>query len=225
MKRHQTLLTLGLILVQACASSPKGGSDSPSRKDIEPDYVLRERSPEDTPAWARDFPTFRDSQAGKGLHYYLGESGIVSDRIGGCEFADLQSKRRIAQQVASLITSKVGSTRGGQLFADVNGVEGSSLRRHFEDTVAGNSLAFLTGVRQQAVYWEARDYSKTGGQREVYLCSVLSVISDQDLKDTIRRTGKGAPEVVEDPEAKSVVKEAIKSLDQELKRFIPALSQ
>jgi hypothetical protein len=213
------------LLAQACSSTPKGGSDSPSRKDVEPDYILRERSHNSPPQWALDFHSYRDSNGGKGMHYFFGDSGLVHDRIGGCEFADLQSKRRIAQQIASLISSKAGSARSGQLFADVSGSESPGMRKHFEDTVAGESLAFLSGVRQQGTYWEARDYSKTGGLREVYLCSVLSAIDDQDLKNAIRRTAQRTSEVVEDPEAKSAVKDLLKNLDQEMKNFIPRLSQ
>jgi hypothetical protein len=226
MKNRKLIPLIALALIgQACSSTPKGSSEAPSRKDVEPDYILRERSHDSPPQWAKDFQSYRDSNSGRGIHYFFGDSGLVHDRIGGCEFADLQSKRRIAQQIASLISSKAGSARSGQLFADVSGSENPGMRRHFEDVVAGESLAFLSGVRQQGTYWESRDYTKTGGLREVYLCSVLSAIDEQDLKNAVRRTAQRTSELVEDPEAKSAVKDLLKNLDQEMKNFIPRLSQ
>ena len=213
-----------LLALTACSSAPKGQTDLPSQKEVVSDFVVRERYPENIPDWAKDFATWRNNLKGVGQNYFLGESGFVSERTSGCELSDLQAKRKIAQQIAVLITNKIGTTQEGQLIINPLNADDPGMRKHFEDTIAAKSIAFLSGVKVQGTYWETRDYSQSGGKKDVYLCSTLVSIDDLELKNAIRRTGQKATDVVEDPEAKAVVKEALKDVDKSFDSYISRLS-
>ena len=212
------------MMISACSSSPKVASDVPSSEGVVPDYVVRERYPDSAPDWAKDYSKWKIENAGKGQNYFMGESGFVSERTSGCELADLQAKRKIAQQIATLITSNIGATKEGQLVITPSNSDDPGLKKHFEDVVAAKSMALLSGVKVYGNYWESRDYSKTGGKREVYLCNVMVSIDDIDLKNALRRTSQKTEAAIEDPEAKAVVKEALKEVDNNFEKYISKLS-
>jgi len=202
-----------------CSSAPKTSVDVPVTKPDQPDYVVRERNPNPAPDWSRDFSKFKRENDGKGATYFLGESGDTSDRIAGCDMSTLDSKKHIAEQIATLISSKIAATKSGQLLIDKDNPNDPGLRKAFESDIAGKSMAFLSGVKQFGQYWEERDYSVSGGKKRVYLCSTVAMISDDDLKWALRKAANKTADVQEDPEAKQIVKESLKDIDTQFKNY------
>jgi hypothetical protein len=147
---------LGFIAILAgCATTTNKSVNVPV--DSTPlDYVLKERNPDPAPDWIRDFSKFKRENDGHGNSYFLGESGDVNDRISGCDMAALTAKKKIAQQIAELITNKIAADKQGRLAIDPNDSNDPGLKRGFEETVAGKSIAFLSGVREYGTFWELR---------------------------------------------------------------------
>ena len=88
-----------------------------------PEYLVRGRYPAKVPAWAEDFDEFKRAAGGKGVSYFLGESGDAKDRIAGCQLASIFAKQKVAEQIAQLVTGRIGAARAGgfkrrQRFAD-----------------------------------------------------------------------------------------------------------
>lgn len=215
--------TLAAIIVSmylaGCSSTPTRSTDIPVTKGDQPDYLVRERSPNPAPAWAADFSKFKRDNDAKGSSYFMGESGDVSDRIAGCDLSDLDAKKKIAQQIATLISDKIAATKAGQLVIDKDNPQDPGIRKHFEDTVAGKSMAFLSGVKQYGQYWEERDYSQGGGKKRVYLCMTIVSLDDKDFQAAIRRAANKTEQVQEDSEAKAAVKEALKDIDSQFRSY------
>lgn len=208
-----------IAVIAGCATSQRTSTDIPVTKSEQPDYLVRERYPNPAPAWASDFASFRQKNDGKGSFYFLGESGAVSDRIAGCDLSSLEAKKKIAQQIATLISDKIATTRAGQLVIDKDNPEDPGMRKHFENTVAGKSMAFLSGVKEFGQYWEERDYSAGGGKKRVYECQTVVAISSDDMKAALRKAAGQTPQVVEDAEAKAAVKEALKDIDSQFRSY------
>lgn len=210
-----------IVLALGCSSGPKVSTDIPiTHRDDQPDYFVRERSPNPAPAWAADFSKFKRENDEKGLTYFLGESGDVSDRIAGCDLADLEAKKKVAQQIATLISDKIAATKAGQLVIDRDNPSEPGLRKHFEETVASKSMAFLSGVKQHGQYWEERDYSRGGGKKRVYTCSTVVTIDDKEMQAALRRAANKTEQVQDDPEAKAAVKDALKDIDSQFRSYV-----
>lgn len=219
----KTKLVLPLIAMLAgCSSVPKVATEVPVTKNEQPDYVVRDRYPSPAPAWAADFSKFKRENDGKGVTYFLGDSGDVSDRIAGCDLSDLEAKKRVAQQIATLISDKIAATKSGQLVIDKDNSSDPGLRKHFEEVVAGKSMAFLSGVKEYGQTWEERDYSVSGGKKRVYQCSTVVTIGDEDMKAALRKAANKTEQVQEDSEAKAVVKEALKDIDSAFNSYASA---
>ena len=208
------------LLLAGCATTANKSVDVPTQS-TGPDYVVKERSPDPAPDWMRDFGKWRRENDGKGQTYFLGESGDVNDRISGCDMAALTAKKKIAQQIAELITSKIASDKQGRLAIDPNDSNDPGIKRAFEEQVAGKSIAFLSGAREYGNYWEHRDYSKSNGNKRVFACATVVSISDKDYQAALLRSSQKAQDVVEDADAKAAVKEALKDIDKEFSSYQP----
>jgi len=200
----------GALLITACSSTPT--SVNLPVTGVERDYIVTDRNPENVPEWMKDFGKFKRENDGKGQTYFLGASGDVSDRVVGCDVASLDAKKHISQQIASLITEKIATSKSGMLLIDKDNPNDPGLRRHFEGTVGGKSMAFLSGTKEYSTFWEERNYEKGGGRKRVYSCNIVVTIDDQSLTNALRHTASQTTQVVEDPEAKKAVKEALKKV-------------
>lgn len=219
MNKKYALLPMIAILA-GCSSAPPISTEIPiTRNSDEPDYRVRERSPNPAPQWAKDFSKFKRENESKGSSFFLGESGDVSDRIAGCDLSDLEAKKKVAQQIATLISDKIAATKAGQLVIDKDNPQDPGMRKHFEDVIAGKSMAFLSGAKEYGQYWEERDYSQGGGKKRVYTCMTIIEIGDKDLQAALRRAANKTEQVVEDTEAKAVVKEALKDIDSQFRNY------
>ncbi len=215
----KTLISLVLgLLIAGCASTPNTAVNAPV-SEVERDYILRDRNPDVVPDWVKDFSKFKREGEGKGLTFYRGESGDVSDKIAGCDIASLEGKKRISERVAALITDKIAASKAGMLLINKDDPNNPGMRRHFQDTVAGKSMAFLSGIQEFGQYWEERDYSKTGGNKRVYSCTVVLSIDDKSLEAALKNTAKKTPEVVEDAQAKKDVTDALKDVDSAFRSY------
>ena len=206
-----------LVFLVGCSSPPVHSEGSPLGQvpsEGTPDFVLRSRSPLKQPEWVEDFESFRRSQDGRGLNYFKGESGDVNDRVAGCGLAELSAKRRISERIAQLVMSRTGSARSGALLTNKDSAGSGELGSDFQDLVATESLAFLSGVQEYGQYWEERDYTPSGGRKRVYLCEALVTIDDAHLKEAIRRTGHRVAHSVSDPVAHGLVTSAFEKLDR-----------
>jgi len=153
------LLVLGFcILFAGCSSAPTNKSVEVAVQKDDKDYVVKERNPDPAPDWISDFSKFKRENEGKGNSYFLGESGDVNDRIAGCDVAALEAKKKIAQQIAELISNKIAANKQGKLAIDPSDSNDPGMKRAFEDQLAGKSIAFLSGVREYGTFWELRDY-------------------------------------------------------------------
>lgn len=212
------------FVMSACSSTSNRSVEVPAL--AEPiDYVVRERNPDPTPDWARDFSAFKKSSEGKGDFYFLGESGDVNDRIAGCSVANMNAKKKIAQQIAQLISNKLAEDKQGRLSIDPNDSSDPGMKRAFEEQIAAKSVAFLTGVREQGQFWELRDYSRSNGHRRVFNCSTLVAISDKDLRLAIKRSSQKTTEIVEDADAKAAVSQALNGIEKEYSEYVKASNQ
>lgn len=199
-----------MISISACSGAKKVSSD----------YVLRESSPEVKQEWVKNFAEFKRNNEGKGISYFLGESGDVNDRVSGCDVASLTGKKRIAQFVAEFVTSKVSIAKSGQLMSDKTDYRDQRLGGHFTDQLASKSIAFLSGVKEYDQYWEERDYSIMSGKSRLYQCTVVVQIDDRSLALAIKRVAERTPETIDDVEAKALAKESLKNIDQEFESFL-----
>lgn len=209
MKKLLISITL-LSTVFACSSNKTFNVPVSS---TDPDYVVRERNIDPSPNWYRDFTQWKIENDGKGQHYFMGESGEVSERIGGCELAALNAKRKIADQIAELITGKILASEKGKLVLDPSNPGSDGLSHEFENALASKSMAILSGVQEYSVFWEHRDYSKTQGSKRVYLCAVMVRIAERDYKLALEKSSQKAPEVAKDSESRSIIKDVLKQLN------------
>lgn len=216
-KLKKLLITI-LVIASGCTSTPNKSTIVPVDSTL-PDYIVKERNPDPAPDWAKDFSKFKKENDGKGNYYFLGESGDVNERIAGCDIASLTAKKKISQQVAELITNKIASDKQGRLVVDPNDSNDPGIKRAFEDQLAGKSIAFLSGVKEYGTFWENRDYSKINGHKRVFNCSVVVTISEKDLQIALQKSSQKTQEVIEDPEAKTAVKEALKDIDTQFKNY------
>ena len=208
-----------VLALTACSTTNK--SVNVPVDSTPPDYVVKERNPDPAPDWIRDFSKFKRENDGHGNSYFLGESGDVNDRIAGCDVAALTAKKKIAQQIAELITNKIAADKQGRLAIDPNDSSDPGLKRGFEETVAGKSIAFLSGVREFGTFWELRDYSKSNGNKRVFNCSTVVAISNRDYQAALLRSSQKAQDIVEDADAKAAVKEALKDVDKDFSSYQP----
>lgn len=179
-----------------------------------PDYVVRERNTNNVPDWFSDFNKWKGANDGKGYIHFMGESGEVSDRISGCELATLMAKKKIAQQVAELLSSNSGSKKQGTLTVDPFDSDDSKLKHAYESMVAEKSIGFLSGAEEKDTFWERRDYSISKGSSRVYNCSVLVRISEKDYKTALKKSnekGKDGNSENDNKETKSIVGDAFKN--------------
>jgi hypothetical protein len=163
----------------------------------------------------QDFAKFKHDNDSRGVGFFHGESGDVNDRTSGCDLAELQAKKQIANQIASMITNEIAASKAGKMLINRDNPNDEELRSHFEATIASRSMAFLSGVRVFGTYWEERDYSKAGGRKRVYQCSAVVSIDDPDYRQAMRRTIDRTQESIDDPDTKAAVKEALKKANTE----------
>ena len=149
------------------------------------------------------------------------ESGDVNDRISGCDIAALQAKKKIAQQIAELISNKIAADKQGRLAIDPNESNDPGLKRAYEEQLAGKSIAFLSGVREHGTYWEHRDYSKSNGNKRVFTCATVVAVSDKDYQAALLRSSQKAQDIVEDADAKAAVKSALQDVDKDFAAYQP----
>ncbi len=213
------MLVTCLFTLAACSTTNKF-VDVPVTK-LEPDYIVKERVPDPAPDWMRDFSKWKRENDGKGSTYFLGESGDVNDRISGCDIASLQAKKKIAQQIAELISMKIAADKQGRLAIDPSDSNDPGLKRAYEEQLAGKSIAFLSGVREHGTYWEHRDYSKSNGHKRVFTCAAVVTLSDKDYQTALLRSSKKASEIIEDADAKAAVKEVLKDVDKDFATYQP----
>ena len=208
-----------VALMAGCSSAPKPEPQNEAELKPVPDYegpgyITRVQYPKEQPKWSEDFEKFKRNNDGKGTTYFMGESGDVNDRVAGCELAGLMAKRRISDQIAQKVMSKIGSAKTGTLALDKDSRAMSSLGSDFQDMVASESTAFLIGVQEYGKFWEERDYTPSGGRRRVYECQVIVTMDDAHLKDAIRRIGQTVRNTVSDNDAKNLVDSAFKKLEE-----------
>lgn len=211
-----------LVMLGACSTAPRTAINEPVA-DIQKDYIVTDRNPDVVPDWAKDFSKFKRENDGKGQTFFIGESGDVADRVAGCDVGSLQAKKAIADQVASLIESKLAATKSGRLFIDRDNAEDPGMHVGIQQDIAAKSMAFLSGVKEYGQFWEERNYSKGGGKKRVYQCTVAVTIDDRSLNEAMRMAVRGLannpPKVVEDEIAKAQLKEDLKDLDSQFRSY------
>ena len=222
MKNLTTVIAMAVLA--GCATTTNKSVEVPvANGPVERDYIVRERNPDPAPDWTANFAKWKQTNSGHGTSYFLGDSGDVNDRISGCDMAALTAKKKIAQQVAELITNKIASDKQGRLAIDPSDSQDPGLKRAFEEQIAGKSVAFLSGVKEHGSFWEQRDYSKSGGHKRVFNCSVVVGISDKDFEAALLKSSQKTPDIIEDADAKAAVKDALKDVDSEFKKYQSAI--
>lgn len=212
--------TATFLFLAACATTTNKSVSVPAETN-QTEYVVKERVPDPAPDWIKDFAKWKHESDSKGNTYFLGESGDVNDRISGCDIATLQAKKKIAQQIAELISNKIAADKQGRLVIDPNDSSDPGLKRAYEEQLAGKSIAFLSGVREYGTYWEHRDYSKSNGNKRVFTCATVVAVSDKDYQAALLRSSQKALDIVEDADAKAAVKEALKDVDKDFAAYQP----
>lgn len=207
MKKSIIFFVGSVFLFASCSTSLVS---RPTLAPATPDYVVRERSTDSVPDWFSDFSKWKAQNDGRGYIHFIGESGDVNDRISGCELAIIMAKKKIAEQLNELINSKTGSAKNGGLVVDPLDSDDKKLNHSFESAVATKSLGLLTGVEDQGIFWERRDYSIAKGNSRVYSCAALVRISEKDYKNILKKSQESNANG-ESKEIKSIVSEAFKN--------------
>jgi len=211
MKMNIISILGSLTFLASCSSSLV--SNPPLSPGI-PDYVVRERNTDSVPEWFSSFNKWKNENDGKGYIHFMGESGEVNDRISGCELASLMAKKKISEQLAELVTSKIGSQKNGKLVIDPFDSDDEKINQRFESLVAAKSIGLLSGVEDQDTFWERRDYTIAKGSSRVFSCAVLVRISEKDFKSALKKSGVKAQEVSKEQELKeekSIVSESFRN--------------
>jgi hypothetical protein len=94
---------------------------------------------------------------------------------------------------------------------DTHESDDQSIKHQFEAMMAQKSIGFLSGVEEQGVFWERRDYSKLKGNSRVFSCAVLVRISEKDYKLALAKTKEKAQEDTGKHETKSLLGDAFKN--------------
>lgn len=211
MKKSLLSIFGSLALLSSCSSSLVS---KPELAPTSPDYVVRERNTDTVPDWFIGFNKWKKENDGKGYLHFMGESGDVNDRISGCELALIQAKKKISEQLAELVSSKIESQKNGKLVIDPLESDDEKLNQKFESLVAGKSTGSLSGVEDHDTFWERRDYSISKGSSRVFNCAVLVRISEKDFKKALKREDQNAQEVIkiqDNKDEKSIVSEMIRN--------------
>jgi hypothetical protein len=199
------VLVAGVVMVAVIA----GCSSAGKKLDVEKNYKVVDRNPDPVPTWVDAMNDYQDAH--KGNAFYIGESGAVSDRIAGCEEAKMRGNEKIAAEVATYIESKVASFNGGQLHVDENNPTNPGMASHFAQLLKSKTMAMLHNVKEDGHFWEKRQ--SKDNQQYFYECQMLLKISDNDLAQLIRNAANKAPTLVENPEAKKEVMNALHDED------------
>lgn len=202
-----TFSTLVLFVSCSTTNTPK----AVPLTETAPDYIVRERNYTIAPEWFSDFTKWKADSEGKGLIYFMGESGEVKERISGCELATLLAKKKIAEQLAELVDTKTANQKEGNLMIDTHDSEDQIIKQQFEAQIIQKSIGFLSGVEEQGTFWERRDYSKQKGNNRVYSCAVLVRISEKDYKVALSKTKEKAQELQGKHEMKSLIGDSTKN--------------
>jgi hypothetical protein len=208
MKQTLIVAALAIFTLSACSSS------GPKKLNVERNYTVKDQKPDPAPEWVDSLGSYRDDH--KDFTYYLGESGAVSDRTAGCEEAKMRANAKIAGEVSTYIENKVASFQGGQLHVDENAPTNPGQASHFAQLLKSKTMAMLHSVREDGTFWQKKQ--NNDNKNFFYECSVLQRISNTDLATLVRNASNAAPTLVENPEAKKEVMNAL----HDVKDFQPS---
>jgi hypothetical protein len=198
-----------LVALVVLSSVVVGCSSAGKKLDVEKNYKVVDRNPDPVPTWVDAIGEYQDAH--KGNTYYIGDSGSVSERVAGCEEAKMRGNEKIAAEVSTYIESKVASFNGGQLRVDENNPNNPGMASHFAQLLKSKTMAMLHNVREDGHFWEKRQ--NKDNQQYYYQCQMLLRISDTDLAQLIRNASQAAPNLIENPEAKKEVMNALHDED------------
>lgn len=202
MKKVLVAFIVMAVVLVGCSSAGK-------KLEVEKNYKVVDRNPDPVPNWVDSVGEYQDAH--KGAAFYIGESGAVSDRIAGCEEAKMRGNEKIAAEVATYIESKVASFNGGQLHVDENNPNNPGMASHFAQLLKSKTMAMLHNVKEDGHFWEKRQSKEN--QQYFYECEILLRIADTDLAQLIRNASSSAPTLIENPEAKKEVMDALHGED------------
>jgi hypothetical protein len=209
-------LTLALFLGLGACSSAKV-----EHVNVEsPEFKVMEAAPGGREAWL-DNPQFYAEET-KSLNatenfYYTGEAKSADKRLA-CEKAQANARDDIARQVATFVdTSLSRAAQESQTSDSSQNTAQSSVSEEVQRISGQLAKIALNGVHQRKQYWERRNYSETGGAKNLTYCWVLLEVSKKEVQSMIARAT--TLKVQASPELKGKVDDKTKSLSDEYEKF------
>jgi hypothetical protein len=210
----QILLVAGVAgAISACASK------AVKVEVAEPTFKVLEAAPGGRESW-HDTPQIYAEENGmnvKDNFYYTGEARSADKRMA-CEKAQANVTDDVAKQVATFVDSTISRASSESTQTDTS--MGQSNSAVGEETIkTSNQLAkaSISNVALKKQYWELRDYSETGGPKNIHVCWVLVEIARKDIDKLVAKATTFRAE--QNPELKKLVGQNMADMQKKYDEF------
>ena len=132
-------LLIGILLsLLGCASKPK--IETKPNKEIvkgeklyiQKDYIVKDASNNERPAWISNLDSFVTSHNmnGEKFRYFVFETSVKIDRELACNFAKANARVDIASEIATFIQKTLGASKEGRLSINENNPRSRNLKEY-----------------------------------------------------------------------------------------------
>lgn len=183
-KLFQLLFVAGAAgMLSACASS------TVKVEVAEPTFKVLEAAPGGRESW-HDTPQIYAEEKGmnvKDNYYYTGEARSADKRMA-CEKAQANVTEDVARQVATFVDSTMNRASSESTQTDTAmGQANSAVSEETIKTSSQLAKASISNVALKKQYWELRDYSETGGPKNIHVCWALVEIARKDIDKLVAK--------------------------------------
>ncbi|OFZ83398.1 MAG: hypothetical protein A2583_08495 [Bdellovibrionales bacterium RIFOXYD1_FULL_53_11] len=206
------LLGCAMAAFQACSSGP-------TKVDVEePDFKVMEATPGGREGWLDNAQSWAEDNGldAKANYFFTGEARSADKRMA-CEKAHADVIDDISRQVAVFTDTTFGRAKSESSQSDSNQADASQVSEETQRISAQLSKAHLSNIAVNKKYWERRDYSATGGAKNVNVCWVLASIDKQEMNKLIKRAGE--MKIKANPELKEKVDKKLETIDQKYEEW------
>jgi hypothetical protein len=213
------LISQGMIALFAVSIVSACASKTVKVEVAEPTFKVLEAAPGGRESW-HDTPQVyaeENNMNVKDNFYYTGEARSADKRMA-CEKAFANVTDDVAKQVATFVDSSIARASSESTQTDT--AMGQANSAVSEETIkTSNQLAksSISNVALKKQYWELRDYSETGGPKNIYQCWVLVEISRKDVEKLVAKATTYRAE--QNPELKKMVGENLSQMQKNYEQF------
>lgn len=196
-----------------------GCSGSAVKVNVEsPDFKVMEAAPGGRESWLDTPQQYADEKGmDNKMYYYVGESRSADKRMA-CEKAHANSMDDVAKQVATFVDTTFTKAASESAQSDSQSPSGDSRVSEETQKISSQlSKVQLSSISVKKQYWERRNYSESGGAKNINLCWVLVAASKQDISNLISRATQ--LKVAENAELKAKVEESASKIDEKYEQW------